>query len=74
MEIVKEYKYGREGNDCYINDYVYLIHIDSNLYVVNHTNAVEGSWTGNPCDTNAYTFRDFKSAVSCYNELCEKVK
>ena len=33
MEIVKKYKYGREGNDCYINDYIYLIHIDSNLYV-----------------------------------------
>ena len=74
MEIVKEYKCGREGNDCYITDYVYLIHIDSNLYVVNHTNTVYGSWTGNPKITINETFDDYYKALDYYNDLVTKFK
>ena len=72
MEIIKKYKCGREGNDCYINDYVYLIHIDSNLYVVNHTNTVYGSWTGYPKTTNSETFDDYYKALDYYDDLVHK--
>lgn len=74
MEIIKKYKLGREGNDCYINDYVYLIHIDSNLYVVNHTNAVCGSWTGNPIITRSETFNDYYKALDYYDDLVHGFK
>ena len=74
MEILNHIEVKKDGNECLITDVVALIRISYNLYLVTHTNAVEGSWTGNPCDTNTYTFRDFNSAVSRYNELCEKVK
>ena len=72
MEIVKKYKYGREGNDCWINDYVYLIHIDSNLYVVCHTDTVCGSWTGNPKTTTSETFDDYYKALDYYDDLVHK--
>ena len=74
IAIIKEYKYGREGNDCYINDYVYLIHIDSNLYVVNHTDTVYGSWTGNPKTTNSSTFDNYNEALEHYEALVNKFK
>ena len=74
MEIVKEYKLRRDGNECYITDYVYLIHIDSNLYVVNHTNTVYGSWTGNPEVTTTETFDDYNNALDYYNDLVHRFK
>lgn len=74
MEILNNIEVKKEGNDCLITEAVALIRINYDLYVVIHTDAVDGSWTGNPCDTYTYTFRDFSSAISRYNELCEKVK
>ena len=74
MEILNHFEVKKDGNECLITDVVALIRINHDLYIVTHTDSVWGSWTGNPCDTDAYTFRDFSSAISCYNELCEKVK
>ena len=56
------------------NSLIDIIHIDSNLYVVNHTNAVYGSWTGNPTITITETFDDYYKALDYYDDLVNKFK
>ena len=74
MEILNHIEVKKDGNDCLITEVVALIRLNYSLYIVTYTQSVWGSWTGNPCDTNTYTFRDISSATNRYNELCEKVK
>lgn len=74
MEILNNKIVKRDGNDCLITEAIALIRITYDLYIVTHTDAVDGSWTGNEGATNSYTFRDMSSAVSRYNDLCKKVK
>lgn len=73
MEILDKKIVKRYGSECLLTDAVALIRISYDLYVVTHTSAVDGGWTGHPCETNCQTFRDMNSAVSCYNTWCEKV-
>lgn len=63
MEIIKEYKSERQGNECLITNYVCLIKLDNNLYTVVHTESVCGGWTGNPVATKCETFRDYDNAI-----------
>lgn len=74
MEILKQQIFKRDGNDCLLTDAIALIKITCDLYIVTHTSAVDGGWTGHLGETNSYTFRDMSSAVNCYNTWCEKVK
>ena len=73
MEILNKKIVKREGNDCLLIDAVALISITYDLYIVTHTSAVDGGWTGHKGETHCETFRDMSSAVSCYNTWCEKV-
>lgn len=74
MEILDKKIVKRDGNECILTYAVALIRITYDLYIVTHTSAVDGGWTGHLGETNSYTFRDMSSAVSCYNTWCEKVK
>ena len=51
-----------------------MIRINYDLYIVTHTSAVDGGWTGHLGETNSYTFRDMKPAIDMYNKLCKTVK
>lgn len=74
MEILNEYKNGREGNDCWISDYIILIKLDTNLFVVVHTDTVCGSWTGNHKTTRAETFVDYVEAMNYFESIVEKLE
>ena len=52
MEILKQQIFKRDGNECLLTDAVALIRIDYDLYVVTHTSAVDGGWTGHLGETN----------------------
>lgn len=73
MEILKECKYTREGNDCLITDYVCLIKLNHHLYTVVHTNEVYGSWTGNPITTKSEAFKDYDDALNYMTKLIRKI-
>lgn len=73
MEILDKKIVKKDGNECLITEVVTLIRLEYDLYIVTYTQSVWGSWTGNPCDTDAYTFRDMTSAVNRYSQLCERV-
>lgn len=73
MEIIKEYKKEREGNECLIADYVCLIKLDCRLYAVLHTNSVYGGWTGNPITTESKSFVDCEKAAEHMTQLIEKI-
>ena len=68
MELLKEYKCERHGNDCLIRDYICLIRIDHDLYIVNKVTSVIGGWTGNPVDTYCEHFQELDKALECMNE------
>jgi hypothetical protein len=72
MEILKTHTYSREGNDCWISDYVTLIRLDTHLYIVTHTDAVTGSWTGNPKTTDSFTFGDYDSARNLFESFVKQ--
>ena len=74
MEILNNKIVKRDGNECLLTDAIALIRINYDLYVVTHTSAVDGGWTGHLGETNTHTFRNMNSAVSCYNNLCEDLK
>ena len=74
MEILNQQIFKRDGNECLLTDAIALIKIAYDLFVVTHTSAVDGGWTGHLGETHCETFRDMSSAVSCYNTWCEKVK
>ena len=74
MEILNQQIFKRDGNECLLTDAIALIRITYDLYVVTHTSAVDGGWTGHQGETHCNTFRDMSSAVSCYNTWCERVK
>ena len=73
MEILKECKYTREGNECLIIDYVCLIKVNHNLYTVVHTNSVYGGWTGNPITTKSEAFKDYDEALNYMTTLIKKI-
>ena len=74
MEIIKEYKDEREGNECLIANYVCLIKFNDNLYVVVHTESVYGGWTGNPTNTKCATLKYYDDAIRCMNMITSKLK
>lgn len=74
MEVLKQHIFKRDGNECLLTDAIALIKITYDLYIVTHTSAVDGGWTGQLGETRCETFRDMNSAVSCYNTWCKKVK
>lgn len=69
MKILREYKKGREGNDCWLCDYIVLIELDSDLFVVAHIDTVTGSWTGNPKTSRSEVFTDYSKALTYMNKL-----
>lgn len=69
MEIIKEYKSERQGNECLITNYVCLIKLDNNLYTVIHTESVCGGWTDNPVTTNCTTLKDYDESVKCMMKI-----
>ena len=73
MEILKEYKYTREGNDCLITDYVCLIKLDECLYTVVHTESVYGGWTGNPITTKSEAFKYYDDVLDYMTKLIRKI-
>lgn len=74
MEIIKEYKKERCGNECLIKDYVCLIKLNNNLYVVIHTESVCGSWTGNPKNTKCATLEYYDDALRCMMIIVSKLE
>lgn len=74
MEILEQQIFKRDGNDCLLTYAIALIKISYDLYIVTHTSAVDGGWTGHLGETNSHTFRDMNSAVDMYNKLCKTVK
>lgn len=72
MEIMREAKYGRAGNDCWITDYCCIVRFDKDLYVLILANTVYGSWTGNPKITTTKEFDNFDEADKCMFSICEK--
>ncbi len=73
MEVLKECKYTKEGNDCLIKDYVCLIKLDYHLYAVVHTNEVCGGWTGNPIITKSEAFKDYDDALDYMTKLIREI-
>ena len=73
MEIIKEYKKEREGNLCWIADYVCVIKMNNSLYTVVHTNSVRGSWTGNPITTESKRFEKEEEAMEYMAQIVEKI-
>ncbi len=70
MEIMKEAKWSREGNDCWLTDYCCIIRIDTELYVVLHTKRVQGGWTGNPISTNTVECKSYDHALEVMRSIC----
>ena len=73
MEILKEFKNTHEGNDCLITEYVSLIKLDQNLFIVTFTEDVLGSWTGSPKTSNVDTFTNYYKALNFMNSSIKKV-
>ena len=73
MEILKECKNTHEGNDCLITEYISLIKLDQNLFIVTFTEDVLGSWTGNPKTSQVDTFTNYYKALNFMNSLIKKV-
>ena len=44
MEILQGCRYKRDGNDCLLNTYVYLVEVDTELYAVTSISEVIGSY------------------------------
>ena len=72
MEIMKEAKWSREGNDCWLTDYCCIIRVDSNLYIVLHVDKVEGSWTGNPISSNSTEYKNYDDALEVFKSIGNK--
>ena len=73
MEILKEFKNTHEGNDCLITEYVNLIKLNRDLYIVTFTKDVLGSWTGNPKTSQIETFTDYDKAFGYMDSLVKEV-
>jgi hypothetical protein len=73
MEILKEFKNAHEGNDCLITEYISLIKLDQNLFIVTFTEDIFGSWTGSPKTSNVDTFINYYKALNFMNFLIKKV-
>lgn len=74
MEILNEYKNGYEGNDCWINNYVCLIRLDFHLYLVTHTEIVQGNWRDNIQTTKTQVFENYDNALTCMVTLVGKLE
>ena len=74
MELLKEYTFERYGNECLIKDYIYLIRLDYDVYLVTRTTAITGSWTGNPITTYCDHFRDLADALVAWEEFVRNLK
>ena len=73
MEILKEYKKERDGNECRLYDYIILIKLDYQLFLVIHVDTVFGSWTGNPKSSRSEIFTDYNNAIKYMNKLIAKI-
>jgi hypothetical protein len=62
MEILKQYKYTRNGTDCLIYTYVGLIKITQDFYIVLRADSVKGGWTGDAAEVTNKVFNDPNSA------------
>ena len=69
MEILQEYKDIRDGNDCLLFNYLGLIKVNHELYVVLHVDAVRGGWTGNPNNAISEVFTDYEEALDRMNDI-----
>ncbi len=73
MEILKEFKNTHVGNDCLITEYINLIKLDQNLFIVTFTEDILGSWTGNPKTSQVETFTDYDKAFSYMDSLIKRI-
>ena len=71
MKLLGEYTHKREGNECLITDYICLVKLEYDLYLVTHTEKVYGGWTGNPITTESATFEDYSSAADYMNTFID---
>lgn len=69
MEIIKEYKMERYGNEYLITDYVCLIELDYHLYVIIHTKSM-----GNSTDTKHATVKYYDDALRCMMMIVNKLE
>lgn len=74
MEIMKEAKWSREGNDCWLTDYCCIIRIDTEVYVVLHIDRVQGGWTGNPISTRTVECKSYDDALEVMRSICVRWK
>lgn len=72
MEILNQVTLKKEGNECFITYYIYIVRLDYHKYITFITEAVSGSWTGNPITTNFETFTDYPDALEYIDKLVEK--
>ena len=73
MELLKTHEHIRPGNDCLLSDYVCLIRLRHDVYLVTHTSCVQGSWTGNMQSTSTKTFDSHKKALKYTNALINAI-
>lgn len=73
MELLKEFKKSYAGYECMIYDYIYLIKLDTQLYNIIRTEAVDGDWTDNPIVTSSVAFNNFNKAVNYMEDLIKKI-
>ena len=74
MKILFDFKIGHEGNDCWIDDYICLIQLDTSLFIVTFTETVNGSWTGRRTNTECAHYTNYDEAFKEFTILVERVK
>ena len=71
---MNEVKYPREGNDCWLCDYICILRLDAHKYIVVHTKAVSGSWTGNQEETQtSEVYYDYNDALAYMDKIMKEV-
>ena len=74
MKLLGEYTHKKEGNECLITNYICLVQLEYDLYLVTCTKEVYGGWTGNPITTTSKIFREFDSASEYMDVLKRELK
>ena len=74
MQIISEYKTDRQGNDCWITDYICLVELDRNLFLLTFTERVQGTWTGDVKTTKTSIYTDYHEALLAMKLIINKLE
>lgn len=74
MKLLGEYTHIKERTKCLIRNYIGLIQVSSNIYLVTCTEEVLSSVTDNSITTKSKIFREFESASDYISILKRELK